>query len=152
MSIINQVNKQAKNLPDILDQYRLDSKQVQKDLALTGKTLRQAITEQASFQQYYGQKVDQLKILYESYELRTNKVKSELFKKFKENHNRDLTDREINQYIVSEPTYINMYQISLEIKEILLQYQNVAKAFESRGYGLNNLTKACVAQVENFCL
>lgn len=149
MSGINSLGPNFSNLPNVLLDYQQCLKDTKQQLTLEGKTLKRANVENSSWQHFYDQKASELKNLCDFFELHTQKIRSHLFKKYKENYSRELSDREINQYINGESQYISSYEMLLEIKELLNKYQSVVNAFTSRGYSLNNLTKLYTTNLEN---
>jgi len=149
MSLIYQVLGKLENIPKILkiyDEYLIDA---ESDLSLVGKSLEEACKEHASLQSYYYEKLCELKILLKYVESQLDKTKGELYKKYTENYSIKLATTEKINYIKMEPKYISMNCIYLEVEEIFEKFKAIVESFNSRGYMLNNITKARIAQIES---
>ena len=77
------------------------------------------------------------------------RVRSKLYRQLKENHSRELGDREINQYINSEEAYLYVASLEMEVNEVYEKYMSVVELFKQRGFIVTNITKARVAEVHD---
>ena len=140
---------QYEQLPDLLDEYEGYFSEAKEHLRFKGKTIKQANMENPVWQSYYDQKRIEVKSLVKHFENEVKRVEGKLFRNFKEKHSRELGEREITKYIANEDAYIRMRGYLIEVEEMYGQYESLIDAFRSRGYALNNITKAIVAQVED---
>lgn len=149
MSLLERLGENYKNLPAILSEYEKGLEEVEGRLIIKGKNLEAANAEHAAWQMYYDSRKADLHAVLKFFEAKTAAARGKLFKKYTEHYNRDLSDRQKDQYINNEETYLNQLEIYLEIKEIYEKYEAVCNAFKSRGYALNNITKIRVASLES---
>jgi len=149
LSLIEQLGKDYKNLPDILAGYEKGLEEVEPHLKIKGKNLEAANAEQAGWHLYYESRRADLHALVKFFEAKTNAARGKLFKKYTETYNRTLSDRQKDKYIDNDELYLNQLEIYLEIKEVYENYEAVCDAFRSRGYALNNITKIRVASLES---
>jgi len=151
LSLIERLGEDYKNLPDILTEYEaiLSEDLVSPRLQIKGKNLEAANAEHAAWHLYYESRRAEMSSLVKFFDAKTAAVRGQLFKKFTEHYNRDLSDRQKDKYIDNEQKYLDQIEVYLEIKEIYEKYEAVCNAFQSRGYALNNITKIRVASLES---
>jgi len=139
-------------IPNVIAEYEKGLEEVESRLVIKGKNLESANAEHAAWQLYYDSRRTDLYTLLKFFDAKTAAARGKLFKKFTEHYNRDLSDRQKDQYINNEETYLNQLEIYLEIKEIYEKYEAVCNAFKSRGFALNNITKIRVASLEGIII
>ena len=139
-------------IPSILNQYNEFLSEAKNDLELSGKTLGDASKEHPSLQMYYHERLVELNTLLKYCEMELNKVKSLLYVDLVKNSKMALSDREREKFIMGEDKFITMNKVWLEVKELHDKFDAVYGAFISRGYSLNNITKARVASIEDAIL
>lgn len=149
MSRIPDLGEKYKNLPAVLDEYQKAIGDIESLVRIKGKKLEAANIENPAWQLYYDQKRIELATLVRYFEQEVQRVRGKMFRKYKENHSRELSEREINRYIDNEEAYLNINELFLEVKELYEKYQGIVDAFTARGYALNNITKIRVASLED---
>lgn len=149
MSRIPDLGKGYAKLSQILDEYESALDGVEDLIKIKGKKLEAANIENPAWQHYYDQKRIELHTLVKYFEAEVQRVRGRLFRSYKENHSRELNEREISRYIDNEEAFLTMNELYLEVKELYEKYQSVVDAFTSRGYSLNNITKIRVSSLED---
>ena len=139
-------------LPAVLAEYDGELEDVEDIIALKGKTLEKANRENPAWHGYYDQKKVELGILVKFMEANVAKVRSKLFRDLSNFNQREMSDNAKNKYIDSEDSYLLAYELYLETKEMYDKFEVVSKAFQTRGYALNNLTKIVVAEATNYII
>lgn len=152
MSLIKAVGKQKENLSSILEKYQHDIINVETILNVEHKSLEQANRESTYWQYFYDCKKTELNSLVKLLEAEVEAVRGNLFKTLLKTNQRDMSDRARDKFIDAEPAYLTAYEKYLEVKELYDKYCAVVDAFTSRGYALNNITKARVAEVHNMVI
>lgn len=148
----NDIKERFKNLPAILADYNDELKGAEQDIQIKGKSLEGANRENPSLYSYYDQRRVELKTLVEFMDNQVQRTRGRLFRTFTENNNRDLSDRAKDKFIDGEQAYLDIFEIYLEVKEVCESYASIVEAIKFRGYSLNNITKARVANMENASL
>lgn len=152
MSRIPDLGDKFAKLPKVMAEYDAALDDIEDKIRIKGKHLEGANMENPTWQSYYDQKRIELKTLTDFFTMEVARVRGKLFRSYKEGHQRDLNEREINQYINNEDAYLTMYGMYLEVKEMLDKYKAVVDAYTTRGYALNNITKIRVASLEDAIL
>lgn len=148
MSIIIKLGENNEKLIPLLDEYEADLAEAKLHLGIKGKTIEKALIENPTWQHYYDQKRIELYTLKKHFENEIARVRGKLFRRFKENHSRELNEREIAKYTDSEKEFLTMSALFHEVQEVYMQYESVVEAFRSRGFALNNITKIRVVSME----
>lgn len=149
MGVILEVKSDMSNLPQILQRYENYLSDVSSNLALKGKPIGEANSEQPAWLVYYDQKKVELKSILNLVEMHVERIKGGLWEKFTEVHSRELSSRDKDAYIKKDVNYLNAYQLLLCVQELYDKYDAVVEAFIARGFSLRNITNLRVAQVEN---
>ena len=147
MSYIELIKSDITKLPDVLEPFQEDVDLAPDRIKLIGKTLEEANREHASWFLYYSQKRDELKTILDYIDMIVSKKRSQLFKKYTEKMSLSLSDRAKEKYIDGESAYLFAKELYLEVKEMYDKYNSIIKAYEFRGFTLNNITKARVAEI-----
>lgn len=144
--------KKYNNLSDVLNQYRSAMDGIESVFEVKGKTVEKANAENATLQLYYDQKKVELYALMKRMESDINRIRGEKYKTYKERYSRDLTDREINRYIDTETDFLTVNEIFIEVQELYQKFNSIVESFTARGYALNNITKARIAEVHDITI
>lgn len=147
MSRIADVGKDLERLPIVLAEYDEHLIDISAILAVKGKIIEEALKEQAAWPIFFDEKRRELITLTKLLEARVASVRSKLFRQYTENSARALTDRTIDKYIDSEPEYLSMNELYLEVKELTDKYEAVMDAFKVRGFALRDVTQLRIAQL-----
>ena len=148
MSRIDALKRDFSTLPDILAEYDDNLENARALLPIAGKTLDTAQKEQCGGYAFFDERRAELKTLVKFMNAQVDKVRGELTRKYM-GASRDMGERIIAKYIDSEPTYLSMYELLLEVEEVYDKYNAVVEAFTKRGYALKDLTAARIAEIHN---
>lgn len=151
MSRIDALKRDFSTLPDILAEYDDALENARLLLPIAGKTLDLAQKEQCGGYAFFDERRAELKTLVKFMNAQVDKVRGELTRKYM-GASRDMGERIIAKYIDSEPTYLSMYELLLEVEEVYDKYNAVVEAFTKRGYALKDLTAARIAEIHNITI
>lgn len=149
MSRIDDLGSNYENLVDLIDEYEIMLEKVPEQLKMEGKTLDEANRENPDHQLFYSYRRSELRILVKHFEGEVKRVTAKLYKSCKENQGRniELNERELTKWIENEPALRTPKRLLLEVQEIHDKFEATVDAFTARGYALNNITKARVAEI-----
>ena len=152
MTRIAELGPKFEHLPAILAEYDDDLANVEGHLQVKGKTLEQALKEQASWPFWYDDRRAEVKALLKFMESKVQAVRGKLARQYVENYSRQLNERTMNAYIDSEAEYLSISQLYLEIDELYEKYTAVIDAFTKRGFALRDMTALRIHSMENVML
>jgi len=122
---------------------------VEEHLAIKGKTLAEACVEHAAWAVYYDQKRVEVGSLKKYLEREVERIRGKQWMQITDNHARDYSTTDKNNYINCDASFLAMHELMLEVAELYDKFVAVSDAFKSRGYALNNITKLRVSAIEN---
>jgi hypothetical protein len=149
MSKIGEIRQDFSKLIDVISSYDEDIDAVPARLKMLGKTLGAALNEQAAWPAYYGMRRAEIKALVSYMESKENKTRSTIARKYVENYSKVLGDRMINTYIDSDPEYLSVHELKLEVVELYDKFNAIMDALDKRGFALRDTTLARVNDLEN---
>jgi len=149
LNLIDRIKNDFSILPDLIESYEKEYDEAVDIIKINEGEINEANRRHAGHQLYYDQKKVELHSLVKFMDMKVNVVKSSLYVSYTQTHDRDLTETGKKTYIEGESAYLDMYQLSLEVKELHEKYQALGNAFQSRGYAINNLTKLAIASIED---
>jgi hypothetical protein len=147
MSIIDKLGNNFSKLPQLITQYEDDLSDFAEKLSISGKTLEQALKEQATWAAYYGERAAELGIIIKYIDMQTKRIRGSLFVKYTENYSRQLGERVVDKYIDREDDFVDMHVLSLEVQELAEKYKSVLDAFNRRGFALRDITAAKINDI-----
>jgi hypothetical protein len=154
LKTFNDLNESLDNLDDILDEYKLLHK-VSKDLVnLKGADLIEALVSQPNDYLFYRTCTNYLKKILDYMESLLRYERAKEAAKIRETKSRasDLNDRAISQ-LIDGKEYIQDITINvIKVREVYDLHLTIIEAYNQRGYALNNITKARVAEIQNIIL
>jgi hypothetical protein len=147
---ISKVKQDLTNLQPVLNSIKDDLKDREKDIKVKGKTVQDANSEQPALFGYYDEIRVCVKLIHSYLEFQMIKQKAVVYKYISENSQYDYGERAKDTLISDDPKYTDLKMKQLEVEEVLLLATSICETFVQRGYSLNNITKAIVAEVQDF--
>ena len=146
------LGKNYEKLPALLKKYEKLYADFPSDSDVSGKTVAEVSTTNHSMYGFYEERAIELKHVMDYLEMRRVQLHGKLYQSYKKGSNISLNEREIHQYIKSDDLYVDISIMILEVKELHEKFQSAVTAFKNIGYGMNNLTKLLIAELEKHTL
>jgi len=151
MSILDRIGNNLEHLPDLIEQYSqlIDEEQLKKEIAIRGKVLEHANSEQASLLFYYSSRKEEIKTILRHVSNKVTALRGKHYRNYTEHYSRELNDRQKDKYIDNESDVVMYNEVLCRIEELYGLYDAVVEAFKQRGFSLRNITESRVRSVEN---
>jgi hypothetical protein len=151
LSALDRIVGNIHRLPAVLEEYErgLDQETVEANLAIKGKVLEVANTEQAGWLLYYSSRKAELYALLKWLEGQLSAVRGKHFRAYTEHYQRELSDRQKDKYIDNEQDVQVQLELYLTVKEMHDRYEAVVDAFQARGFALRNITELRIRSLED---
>lgn len=149
-NIIDVLKKDLKVLDSVIELYQQDLMEADEIIKLKGKQIDFANVEHSGWANYYHQKGVEVKNIKDYMEMRLEAVVGQLWSRYVEHYDRQLSQKDIEKYIKKDQEYLDMLEQCLKINELWGQFERVRESFKTRGYNLNNLTKLITAGVHEW--
>lgn len=134
-------------LPNLLIKYLDELDQAETRLAVRGKTIENALKDQAHFPIKYADQLAELKTLNKYVGLEIGKIRGKLFQRITEKSQLDMSDRAKDKLIDADEEYLKYAELQLEIQDILDKTEAVVDAFITRGFALRDITQLRINQI-----
>jgi hypothetical protein len=119
---------------------------------LEGKGLEETCKTHAQNLMFYDITLQECKTVEETIRMKVEEQEGLLYRKYNENGNRALGQRDIGQYIKGDPDYVQVYEILLEVVHVRRQLEAIVEALKSMGWSIGHIVKLRVAQLEHVTL
>lgn len=146
MTGLDIIKKDLNKLDSIIKIYREELKSADDVIELRNKRIDIANAEQSGWANYYHEKEIEVKHIKDYIYMKTQEVHGTLWQKYTEKMNIALANKDKEEYIKSDPIYLNILEQYLKIQELHDHFIRLNDSFDTRGYALNNLTKLVIAQ------
>lgn len=141
-----------KALSPIMKYYEDQVANVKTEISLRSKRLDGAIIDQSALMYRYDQLRVEVKKIRDLVRLLSEEKYGALWKFYTEKYSRELSPKDKDQYIKHDAKYLAFAQLLCEIDELYDRYDIIVKAFQARGYSLNNLTRLYANNVNDIML
>lgn len=148
MSLVDELGDDYCNLSNILQKFKTELLDAKEKIDPTGKLLEQSLSKNSAWLHYYDSRRNKLVTLVKFFLMECNRVRGELYRKYKENYSRELGERDINKYIDADPAWLEKYQILMEVEEIEGEYKVIVECLKAQNYTLGHMTKLRIANLE----
>lgn len=138
-----------KEVPRLIVKYTNELAEFENRVKIEGKPLGTANREQPAWYAFYDARRVELKSIADHIEDDMKRVRSKLYRKYKEGYNVDLSTTEIDKYINGEEAYLKRKAIWLEVKELEEKYRSAVETIVHVGYALRNITNLVIESMDN---
>lgn len=152
MSIVTLISQNQALIVQYLSDYEDYLATIEPFFEMDGKRLEQICKEHSQKLYMFKKKLNDLKSLEEFFKMKMDEKSSERFKHWNEKHQRALSTKDIQQYILSDPDYLTAAEIYLEVVHMKNQYVAVVEGLEDMGWMISHITKLRVAELEDALL
>jgi len=132
----------AKNLSEILSEYDKISKLAKDLIPLKGKTLHEALSNQASEFYFFRLCSGNLKAMLDYHEALLRHIKAVAYRDIENRTSKAHNDRAIQTLIEESDIVFNVMRDIVLIKAMCDRFGGIIESYNQRGYSLNNITKA----------
>jgi hypothetical protein len=119
---------------------------------LQGRNLEEACKTHAKDLMTYDQMLQECKTIEEAIKAKVEEIESDLYRQINETSQRALGPREIQQYIKSEPRYVNALEVLMEVQHTKRRLESIVEALKSMGWSLGHIVKLRIAQLQDTVL
>ncbi len=148
MSLVKDLGEKYCNLPNILERFDNEIADADNKISSEGKLLETSLSKNSAWLHYYDSRRNKLTTLVNHFKMEANRVRGELYREYKENYSRALTSTDISKYIESDPKWLLVYGLLIEIQETEGEYKTVVESLKTQNFSLGHITKLRLADLE----
>lgn len=136
------------NLVDFITYFYNEYEQAVKELNSEGYIEAVAKKLPIMMEKRYAQ-YQVINALMQHYDNLYDQKHSELYRKYTEHYNRELTSKDINNYILGDPEIISIRDIKIEIGLLREHFASITKGLDCKQYQIGHITKLRIAGLDN---
>ncbi len=143
-------NKVVNNLSEVVnvvDYYNNELETAKNEPKIFGN-IEKNIQELSGIMSYRFIQLQELEAILKYLNIKNDKLRSDLYRKYTEHYNRALTDRSIEKYIDGEDTIIDMCMLINEISLVRNKYLGLIKGLETKAFSMTNVVRLRVVGLE----
>ena len=143
-----QVIEDWNSLPDFLEYFYNEYDQGREELILFGMIEKSAIKIGVCSENRFSQ-FQIVNAVVQHCNDKLDTKKAELYRKYAETYNRDLSTRDIGKYIETEPEVIMLKEIINQVALLRNLFSGLIKGFESNGFQIGHVSKLRIAGLDS---
>lgn len=145
------IRKDVSDIIPAIDHYEKQILDARKDIILTGNIEKHArdMPGIIEFRFYQLQEIESI-LEYLNIELRQKR--SQVFRKYLEHYNKQLSSRDAEKYVDGEQEIVNMQHLINEFSLVRNTMMGIIKALEQKSFSINNIIKLRSAGLEDISL
>lgn len=144
----NRVSDSMAEVTSAIAYYNKELEQAQNEAHIKGNLEKNA-QELAGITSYRFTQLQELEAILKHFNIRYDKVRSDLYRKYNERYNRELTDRAIEKYIDGEDEIVALSNIINEVALIRNKYLGLIKGLEQKSYMIGHIVRLRTVGMEN---
>lgn len=137
----------ADDLVRLIEKYDAAIEEAGDAVTVSGKTLEDANMEQGPLLLKYARLHAEAKNVSRLLDARGDSVRVRLHKGIQKNSDRALSDRTIDKYVDGDQEMLDHLALLIELRSLEEKLAAVVEAVKTRGYALNNITRARIEGV-----
>jgi hypothetical protein len=119
-----------------------------KEIPIKG-SLERASAGLPGITEYRFNQLQEVESILENLNIRLRKKRSEVFRKYLENYNRQLSSRDAEKYVDGDSDVVSLTEVVNQFALVRNQYLGIMKGLESKSFQLNNIVKLRTVGIEN---
>ena len=138
-------------IPSAMNYYNNELELSKKESKIIGNLEKNA-QELSGVMSHRFMQLQELEAILKYINIKYDKHRSELYRKFTEHYNRELSDRSIEKYIDGEDSIISLAMLVNEISLVRNKYLGLIKGLDVKQFQISNIIKLRTAGMENMTL
>lgn len=137
------------NIIECIEHFEDEYAASRKELTIKGKPLEKHSSELPGIFEHRFSQLQEIEAILEHLNILLRKKRSETFKKYFEHYQRQLSARECEKYVDSEPDVVDLTHLVNEFALLRNKYLSMIKGLDAKSFQINNIVKLRVAGLED---
>lgn len=142
------VSRDISKIPECIDYYEQELINASSECKIIGNIEKSAAAMPGIVEHRYNQ-LQEVEAILEYLNIELRKLKSSYFKKYLENYNRMLTQKECDRYVDGELEVANFELIINDFALVRNKWLGITKALDQKQWQITNIVKLRVAGMED---
>lgn len=144
----NKIVENVSNIPAMIDHYDLQLTNCAIEVKIRGSLEINLARLPGQVEARFAE-LQEIEAILNYLNIELRKLRRIYFQKYTENYNKALTSRDVDKYVDGEQAVCDFEMLINEVALLRNRYLAVHKAFEAKGFVMNNITKLRCAGLEN---
>jgi hypothetical protein len=136
----SKISTDLQAIPECIDHFYRELDQARQEVRLSGLLEKQAAQLPGMVEHRFNQ-LQEIEAIVEYLNIELRKTRSRCFKQYLENYQRALSSRDVEKYVDGEDQVVDMERLLNEFALVRNQWLGIIKAFEVKGFQINNIIK-----------
>ena len=135
-------------LPDCIDSFEEQFNEARLEIKFSGSIEKASSVIPAIVQLRFSQ-LQEIEAILEHLNIHLRKLRAQVFKRYLENYNTQLSSRDAQAYVDGEQVIVDQTELINEFGLLRNQFLGILKALEAKQFQINNIVKLRVAGLED---
>jgi hypothetical protein len=144
----NRVVEDMAEIPSAIDFFNKELEKAKNEPKIVGNVEKNA-QELAGIMSYRFTQLQELEAILKFLNVKYDKLRSDLYRKYNERYNRELTDRAIEKYIDGEDEIVSMSIVINEVALVRNKYLALIKGLDIKQFQISNIVKLRIVGMED---
>lgn len=144
----NRIVEDMAEIPSAIDFYNKELESAKNEPKIVGNVEKNA-QELAGIMSYRFTQLQELEAILKFLNVKYDKIRSDLYRKYNERYNRELTDRAIEKYIDGEDDIVTMSIVINEVALVRNKYLALIKGLDIKQFQISNIVKLRIVGMED---
>lgn len=144
----NRIVEDMAEIPSAIDFYNKELESAKNEPKILGNVEKNA-QELAGIMSYRFTQLQELEAILKFLNVKYDKIRSDLYRKYNERYNRELTDRAIEKYIDGEDDIVTMSIVINEVALVRNKYLALIKGLDIKQFQISNIVKLRIVGMED---
>ena len=145
------VSKDLGKLPDCIDHYMKELEEARVEAGLKGNIERNASQIPGVVEHRFNQ-LQEIEAILEHLNIELRNERSKTFRKFLESYNRQLSSRDAEKFVDSEPSVINLTHLCNQYSLLRNKYLGIMKGLDTKQWQIGHITRLRTAGMEDIVI
>jgi hypothetical protein len=151
MGWYSKVSRDINEIPNAIQYFEHELVTARHEVKIKGN-IERALAEMPGLVEHRFNQLQEIEAILEYLNIELRRLRSSFFKKYLENYQRALSSRDVEKYVDGEADVVDYEKIINEFALLRNKWLGVLKAFDSKGFSINNVVKLRVAGMEDASL
>lgn len=143
------VQRDLSVIPDCIDFYMNELDESKGDLNLKSKTMEQHSADLPGIVEHRFNQLQEIEAILEYLNIEQRRIKTRIFRKYLEAHNRQLSSRDADKFADGDPEVVDMAILVNEFALVRNKYHGLLKGIDQKGWMIGHIVRLRVAGMED---
>ena len=147
----SKISKDISSIPDALVYYENELADAKREVSIKGNVEKASANMPGIVEQRFNQ-LQEIEAILEHLNIELRNERSKTFRKFLESYNRQLSSRDAEKFVDSEPSVINLTHLCNQYSLLRNKYLGIMKGLDTKQWQIGHITRLRTAGMEDIVI